>query len=84
MIMTVKKSKELFPGQQEELYNEIITHATIKEIRAGETLLRVGQTIRSAIMILERIVKLHREDREGRLLKKMELKKMDNNFLNAN
>lgn len=64
--MTIKKLKELFPGLQEELYNEITRHATIREIKAGETLLRVGQTIRSAIIILEGIVKLYREDEEGK------------------
>jgi CRP/FNR family transcriptional regulator len=64
--MTIKKLKELFPHLQEELYNEIITHATIREIKAGQTLLRVGQTIRSAIIILEGIVKLYREDEEGK------------------
>jgi CRP/FNR family transcriptional regulator len=65
IFMIKQKLKALLPGLQEELYDEIVTHATIKEIKAGETLLRLGQTIRSAIIILEGIVKLYREDEEG-------------------
>lgn len=56
----------LFPGLEEGLYEELITSATIKEVKAGETLLRVGETIRSTMLILEGLVKLYREDEGGK------------------
>jgi CRP/FNR family transcriptional regulator len=58
--------KRLFPTFEEGLYNEIVKHGTIKEVRAGETLLKVGQTIRSTILIIDGLVKLYREDEEGK------------------
>jgi CRP/FNR family transcriptional regulator len=64
--MEIEKIKQLFPGLEEELYQEIGQHATIKEVKAGETIMRVGQPIRSTILILGGIIKLYREDEEGR------------------
>jgi len=58
--------KQLFPDLEEGLYDELIEHGTLKEVKAGETLLKVGQTIRSTMLILNGIVKLYREDEEGR------------------
>ena len=64
--MTHEKIELLFPGLEKDLYTEIIEHGTIKEFKAGETLLKVGQTIRSTMLIVEGIVKLYREDDEGK------------------
>lgn len=64
--MEVDDFRKLFPGLEEELYTEIFNHATIKEIKAGDTLLRVGQTIRSTMLILDGIIKLYREDEDGK------------------
>ena len=64
--MDIITIKQLFPGLEEDLYKDIITHGSIKEIKAGETLLRVGQTIRSTMLIVEGLVKLYREDEEGK------------------
>ena len=58
--------KILFPDLEEGLYNELLEHGTIKEVKAGETLLKVGQTIRSTMLILDGLVKLYREDEEGK------------------
>lgn len=58
--------KKLFPNLEEGLYNEIVKHGTIKEVKAGETLLKVGQTIRSTMLIIDGLVKLYREDDEGK------------------
>ncbi|MDB5205957.1 MAG: Crp/Fnr family transcriptional regulator [Flavisolibacter sp.] len=58
--------KQLFPDLEEGLYNELVEHGTIKEVKAGETLLKVGQTIRSTMLILDGLVKLYREDDEGK------------------
>src|SRR5678816_3938159 len=66
MTMNKEYLKKLFPGLEDELYDELLLHGTTKEIKAGETLLRVGQTIRSTILILDGLVKLYREDDEGR------------------
>ncbi|HVZ98215.1 MAG TPA: Crp/Fnr family transcriptional regulator [Chitinophagaceae bacterium] len=63
--MDKQNLKKIFPGLEEELYNELAEHGAIKEIKAGDTLLRMGQTIRSAMLILEGSVKLYREDDEG-------------------
>ncbi len=64
--MEIDNFRKLFPGLEEELYTEILNQATIREIKAGDTLLRVGQTIRSTMLILDGIVKLYREDEEGK------------------
>jgi len=57
--------KKLFPGLEEELYDELVEHGESREIRAGDVLLRMGQTIRSTMLILEGSIKLYREDDEG-------------------
>ena len=64
--MDINNIKHLFPNLEDGLYNEIVKHGTIKEVNAGETLLRVGQTIRSTMLILKGVVKLYREDDEGK------------------
>ena len=63
--MDIQSLKKLFPNLEEELYEEMLQHGTIREVNEGETLLRVGQTIRSTILILKGLVKLYREDDEG-------------------
>lgn len=64
--MTKEHLRELFPTLEDGLYDEMLTHGTIREVAAGDTLLRVGQTIRSAMLILHGTVKLYREDEEGK------------------
>jgi CRP/FNR family transcriptional regulator, anaerobic regulatory protein len=58
--------RELFPNLEEELYQEIVKHATMKQVKAGETILKVGQTIRSMMLVVDGIIKLYREDDEGK------------------
>ena len=64
--MDVKDLKQLFPNLEEGLYNELVEHGSIQEVKAGETLLKVGQTIRSTMLIVKGLVKLYREDDEGK------------------
>ena len=64
--MDINLIKNLFPTLEEGLYDELAEHGTIKEFKAGETLLKVGQTIRSTMLILNGLVKLYREDDEGK------------------
>jgi CRP/FNR family transcriptional regulator len=63
--MDKQSLQKLFPELEDELYDELLLHGTVKEIKAGETLLRVGQTIRSALLILKGFVKLYREGEDG-------------------
>lgn len=58
--------KQLFPGLDDGIYDEMLEHGTIKKVKAGETLLKVGQTIRSTMLIIDGLVKLYREDDEGK------------------
>ena len=64
--MSKEELKRLFPTLEESLFDEIVEHGTIKEVKAGDTLLKVGQTIRSTMLILDGLVKLYREDDEGK------------------
>ena len=64
--MTIENIKQIFPGLEADLYEEIMEHGDFKEVTAGTTLLKMGQTIRSTMLVVEGIVKLYREDEEGR------------------
>lgn len=64
--MTLTQLHDLFPDLEDELYNEILAHAEIKEVKAGDIVLKAGQMIRSSMLVLEGIIKLYREDEEGR------------------
>ena len=64
--MNKNNLKILFPNFEEGLYEEMLKHGTVKEVRAGETLLKVGQTIRSTMLIIDGLVKLYREDDQGK------------------
>ncbi|MCW3114933.1 MAG: Crp/Fnr family transcriptional regulator, partial [Segetibacter sp.] len=58
MTMDKNNLRHLFPTLEEPLFEEMMKHGTIKEVKAGETLLKVGQTIRSTMLILDGLVKL--------------------------
>lgn len=60
-----KKIQELFPNLEQGLYYELMMYGEIREIRAGSTMLRIGQNIRSTMLVLEGVVKLYQEDDEG-------------------
>ena len=64
--MDINHIRQLFPTLEEGLLEEIVKHGTIKEVKAGETLLKVGQTIRSTMLIIDGLGKLYREDEEGK------------------
>ena len=64
--MNKEELKIIFPSLEDELYNEIIMHGTIKKVKAGDTILKLGQTIRSTILIIDGVVKLYREDEAGK------------------
>lgn len=63
--MSTPQLTTLFPGLEPELYTELEQSGTIREISAGDTVLRKGQAIRSAILLLEGVIKLYQEDEDG-------------------
>ena len=58
--------KQLFPNLEDGLYDEMVMHGIVRNFKAGETILKMGQPIRSTILILEGLIKLYREDSEGK------------------
>ena len=56
--MNTERLRQLFPTLEEPLFEELVKQGTIREVKAGDTLLRVGQPIRSTMLILEGLVKL--------------------------
>ena len=64
-MITKEQLTSLFPNLEDGLYEAILEHAEIKEIPAGTPLLKVGQNIRSTMMVVEGTVKLYQENEEG-------------------
>lgn len=64
-MITKDQLINLFPNLEDGLYEAILEHAEIKEIPAGTPLLKVGQNIRSTMMVIEGTVKLYQENEEG-------------------
>jgi len=63
--MTEKELAKYFPSLEKELLSEILKAAEIKTIREDEVIVRSGQNIRSAILVINGLVKIFREDDEG-------------------
>lgn len=57
--------QELFPTFDKELLANIETHAEIKEVKAGDILMRKGQYIKHTILVLKGTIKIYRNDDEG-------------------
>jgi CRP/FNR family transcriptional regulator len=57
--------RDLFPDWEEGLYEEILSDAQVKTAFAGETLLKTGQPIRSAMLLVNGTIKLYQEDETG-------------------
>jgi CRP/FNR family transcriptional regulator len=55
----------LFPDWEDGLYDAIINEAELKEAKAGTTLLKMGQNIKSAMLVVEGTIKLYQEDETG-------------------
>ncbi|MEP7319469.1 MAG: Crp/Fnr family transcriptional regulator [Panacibacter sp.] len=64
-MLSEKIVAEIFPSFDNELVKEIGDKADVKEVKAGEMLMRSGQNIRSTVLILSGLVKIFREDDEG-------------------
>jgi len=63
--MTEKELGQHFPTLQKDLLSEIAKYADVKTIHEGDTIMRTGQNIRSAILVAEGLVKIFREDEKG-------------------
>jgi CRP/FNR family transcriptional regulator len=50
---------------EKDLLKEIMAVAEFKTVREGETIMRSGQNIRSAILVVDGLIKIYREDEEG-------------------
>jgi CRP/FNR family transcriptional regulator len=56
---------KLFPDWEDGLYDAILNQAELKEAKAGTTLLKMGQNIKSAMLVVEGTIKLYQEDEAG-------------------
>jgi CRP/FNR family transcriptional regulator, anaerobic regulatory protein len=63
--MTEKELGQHFPTLEKDLLSEIAKYADVKTIHEGDTIMRTGQNIRSAILVAEGLVKIFREDENG-------------------
>lgn len=57
--------KKHFPGWEEGLYQAIMKEAELREANPGDVLLKKGQNIKFATLVVEGTVKLYQEDDEG-------------------
>jgi CRP/FNR family transcriptional regulator len=63
--MTEKEIAHHFPSFEPELVQELAKVADVRTFAEGQTLMRTGQNIRSAILVVDGLVKIYREDEEG-------------------
>jgi CRP/FNR family transcriptional regulator, anaerobic regulatory protein len=63
--MTEKDLAKHFPTFEKELLSEILEAAEIKTVNADEVIVRSGQNIRAAILVVDGLVKIYREDDDG-------------------
>jgi CRP/FNR family transcriptional regulator len=63
--MTEKDLTKHFPTFERDLISEIIRVGELKAIREGDTIIRTGQNIRAAILVVEGLVKIYRENDNG-------------------
>ncbi|MHA4846937.1 Crp/Fnr family transcriptional regulator [Flavitalea antarctica] len=63
--MTEQELTRHFPSLEEGLKEEILKVAEVRILSAGELLIRTGQNIRSALLVLDGLVKIYREDEDG-------------------
>jgi len=56
---------KIFPDWEDGLYDAILNEAELKEAKAGTTLLKMGQNIKSAMLVVEGTIKLYQKDETG-------------------
>jgi CRP/FNR family transcriptional regulator, anaerobic regulatory protein len=65
MSKTIFSFAKALPSLETELISELEEKASVRNFNAGETLVRKGQYFKSALIVLEGLVKIYREDEEG-------------------
>lgn len=63
--MSTTQLQTLFPGFESALRDEIDVRSDIRYFKAGDELMKTGQYFRSAMLILDGLVKVYREDDQG-------------------
>jgi CRP/FNR family transcriptional regulator len=63
--MTEKDLAKYFPSFEKELLSEIMEFAEIRTAHEDEIIVRTGQNIRSAILVIKGLLKIYRQDDEG-------------------
>lgn len=63
--MSNTQLQTLFPGFESALRDEIDVRSDIRYFKAGDELMKTGQYFRSAMLILDGLVKVYREDDQG-------------------
>lgn len=63
--MTEKDIAGRFPSLEKELIVDILKVAEVRTLKNGESLIRTGQNIRSALLVMDGLVKIYRESEEG-------------------
>jgi CRP/FNR family transcriptional regulator, anaerobic regulatory protein len=64
-IITEHEIFHLFPDFEKPLVREMIAVGETKNFNHGEIIMRSGQNIRSALIVLKGLVKIYRQDDEG-------------------
>ena len=66
-MQTIPKEiiQKKFPELEAPLLDELLPQSTLKEVEAGEEVMRSGQYITSTILLLRGLLKIYREDAEG-------------------
>jgi CRP/FNR family transcriptional regulator len=64
-MLSKETLKTIFPDWEEGLYDAILKEAELKEAKAGTTLLKMGQNIKSAMLVVEGTIKLYQEGEDG-------------------
>jgi CRP/FNR family transcriptional regulator len=64
-MLSKENLTKLFPDWEDGLYDAILNEAELKEAKAGTTLLKMGQNIKSAMLVVEGTIKLYQEDETG-------------------
>lgn len=65
MLKTIVSLDKIFPSLETDLISELLEKATINSFRAGDILVKKGQYFRAALIVIDGIVKIYREDDEG-------------------
>lgn len=55
----------VFPSFEKELIADIVAHGGIRQYNADEQIMRTGQYFRSAVLVIQGLIKVYREDEKG-------------------